>query len=199
MRTHNSKALVTWAKRSLMVFGIAFMGSAHAAVLDLTNGGTIGGNQGSQIILPEATIDLIDGDFLTVGDFVANAVCSITSSLGCVGEFSLTWNFDVNNVVFDFGFADPGDSAVVSVFNASDSFLGSVNLSLTAGTSTQALLGFSDLRKIEFDTTASTGGGYAFGNINFDRAEAAGVPSPSVLALIGLGLAGLGWRRRKTV
>lgn len=188
-----------WVACAVLVFGLTVTSHTQAGLLDLTNGGTLSGNQGSQVVLPDATIDLITGDFLIIGDFDSNAVCALTQGQGCVGSFSLTWNVDVSNVTFDYGFADPGDSAAVSLFDALDNFLGSVTLSATSGIANEDLSGFGSLRKIEFDTTASTGAGYSFGLINFDVADAAVVPSPSVLTLFSLGLAGLAWRRRRTV
>ena len=126
---------------------------ASAATLDLTANGS--GNQGSQIVLGDATVDLITGSYLHVGDFDPNTVCSYTGFSGCVGSFSITWNYDVANVNFDYGYGNTGDSAVVQAFDAFNALVGSVLLNLTSGTSNIDISGLGVFRSLVFDTIAA--------------------------------------------
>ncbi|MCC2096208.1 MAG: VPLPA-CTERM sorting domain-containing protein [Hyphomicrobiales bacterium] len=170
---------------------------ASAATLDLTANGS--GNQGSQIVLGDATVDLITGSYLHVGDFDPNTVCSYTGFSGCVGSFSITWNYDVANVNFDYGYGNTGDSAVVQAFDAFNALVGSVLLNLTSGTSNIDISGLGVFRSLVFDTTAATGAGYSFGNIEFDRVAAVPLPAGGLLLLGGLGGLAALRRRKKSV
>ncbi len=162
----------------------ATAGTASAAVLDVT----AGTNDGTTLTMPDATISAGTGTTLLVGDFVANAVCPLGSA-GCNGLMTLTFGFDVSNVAFDFGFGNPGDSATITGFDSIGNIVGTLLLSLTDGTSSVSLAAFGNLRSILFDNTASTGAGYAYGNISFDPSA---VPLPAALPLLLVGLAGLG-------
>ena len=168
--------------------------SANAAVLDFTTAT----NDGTTLTTPDATITAGAGTTLQIGDFIANAVCPL-SSFGCNGSMTLTFDFDVSNVAFDFGFGDSGDSATVTGYDSIGNVIGSLLLTLTSGTSSASLAALGVLRSIVFDNTAATGAGYAYGNISYDRAAV--VPLPAALPLLLAGLGGLGalgaHRRRK--
>lgn len=170
------------------VAAIGVAGGAGAAQLDFTSVGA--GNKGSQIVLPDATVDLISGSHLNVGDFIPNTVCAIAA--GCNGIFEITWNMIVRGVDFEYGFGNPGDSAVITGYDAGGNLVGVRNLTLTNGTSFEDLSAFGAVKRIVFDTSASTGAGYAYGNINY-----APVPLPAALPLLVAALAGLGLMRRR--
>lgn len=178
---------------SLKLIGAAALLSvsfaAHAAVIDLP-GGT---NDGTTLTTPEATVTAGPNTTLIVGDFIDNAVCPL-GALGCNGSMTLTFNFDVNGVSFDYGFGDPGDSAQLSIFDRFGALLGSLGLNLTSGTASADLSGFGTLRSIVFDNTAATGAGYAYGNINYNGVP---VPEPTTLPLLLAALGGISLFRRK--
>ncbi|ARE39059.1 hypothetical protein RGUI_0918 [Rhodovulum sp. P5] len=144
------------------------------------------------LTMAEATVTADIGTLL-VGDFVPNAVCPVTS--GCEGQMTLTWNFDVENVNFEYGFGNPGDEATVSAYDDMMNFVGSVLLTLQSGTDLEDISGLGVFRTLVFDNTASSGAGYAYGNVNYDRVGA-DVPVPASLPLLFAGVAGLGLVRR---
>ena len=165
-------------------------GTADAAVLDVTTGT----NDGTTLTMPDATITAGTGTTLLVGDFIANAVCPL-GNFGCNGSMTLTFDFDVSNVAFDFGFGNLGDSATITGFDSIGNVVGVLLLSLISGTDTASLAAFGTLRSILFDNTASTGAGYAYGNISF---ETAAVPLPAGLPLLAAGLGLMGLMGRKS-
>ncbi len=166
--------------------------SATAAQLDFTTGVLSGGD--TILTMPEATVTAAPGSTLTVGDFVPNAVCPVTS--GCEGAMTLTWNFDVRNVSFEYGFGNPGDVATLTLLDSMMNAVDTVVLTLTSGTATEDLSALGVFRSIMFDNTGSTGAGYAYGNVTFDRATGV-VPLPAALPLLLSGVAGLALLRRK--
>lgn len=166
--------------------------SASAATLDFTSG--VLGGFNTTLTMPEATITAAPGTTLAVGDFIANAVCPVTS--GCAGAMTLTWNFDVENVGFEYGFGNAGDFATVTAFDASNNTVGSVSLTLTSGTASEDLSGLGVFRSLEFDNIGATGAGYAYGNVTFDRAAV--IPLPASLPLLLGAFGGLALLRRKT-
>jgi hypothetical protein len=168
--------------------------SASAATLDFTSGVLSGSD--TVLTMPEAMVTAASGTTLSVGDFIANAVCPASTALGgCVGAMTLTWNFDVENVGFDYGFGNAGDFATVTAFDASNNSVGSVSLTLTSGTSSEDLSGLGVFRSLEFDNIGATGAGYAYGNVTFDRAAV--IPLPASLPLLLGAFGGLALMRRK--
>lgn len=164
---------------------------ASAAQLDFVGGVLSAGD--TVLTMPEATIVADAGTTLGIGDFVPNAVCPLTS--GCEGAMTLTWNFDVENVNFEYGFGNEGDVATVTAYDSAMAFVGEVVLTLTSGTALEDLSGLGVFRTLYFDNTESTGAGYAYGNVNYDRAVGA-VPVPASLPLLLAGLGGMALLRR---
>ncbi|MGS4946936.1 VPLPA-CTERM sorting domain-containing protein [Meridianimarinicoccus sp. RP-17] len=182
----------TLAAAAIAVTGAA----ADAAQLDFTAGVLSGGN--TVLTMPEAVLTAGSGATLIVGDFVANASCAIIPASGCVGVMTLTWNFDVENVSFDYGFGNDGDFATVTALDASMATVGSVFLDLESGTANEDISALGVFRSLVFDNTGAAGAGYSYGNVNFDRAIVdAPIPLPAALPLLMGGIAGLALLRRK--
>ena len=83
---------------------------------------------------------------------------------------------------------DAGDSALLSIFDSGGTLLGFYNLDSTSGVAFADLSSFGTLRSIIFDNVASTGAGYAYGDISYDPAA---VPLPAALPLLLAGLGGI--------
>ena len=168
-------------------------GGLQAATIDLV----AATNDGTTLVAPEATITAEMGSTLFVGDFTPNSVCPLGGS-GCDGAMTLTFGFDVNNLMFDYGFGNPGDSASLSFFDGLGALLALFSLNSDAGLVFADLSAVGTFRSVLFDNTASTGAGYAYGNISYD--VAAVVPLPAAGWLLFAGLGGLAaMRRRKQV
>ena len=181
--------------RSAIAAGVVALAasSANAAQLDFTAGVLSGG--GTILTMPDATVTAAAGTTLSIGDFVANAVCPLSGVGGCIGGMTLEWSYDVQNVNFEYGFGNLGDSATVTALDSMMGVVGSVLLTLDSGTTLEDLSGLGVFRSLVFDNSASTGAGYAYGNVNFDRAAV--VPLPAALPLLLGGLAGLALLGRK--
>lgn len=107
----------------------------------------------------------------------------------------ITVDFDqaVNNLSFrnwiSGNFTPEIDNINVDVFDINNVLLGSVSTS----TDLDVAIPFAGVGRLQFDDFRSTG--YVLDNIQFDSVS---VPEPAMLALFGLGLAGLGFARRKS-
>lgn len=167
--------------------------SVDAAQLDFTSGVLSGGD--TILTMAEATLTAGPGSTLIVGDFIGNAACAVMS--GCTGTMTLTWNFDVENVSFEYGFGGSGDIATITALDAAMATVGSVFLNLESGTATEDLSSLGVFRSLVFDNTGAAAAGYAYGNVNFDRAVDAPIPLPAGLPLLMGGIAGLALLRRK--
>lgn len=174
-----------------VIAGVAV--SAEAAQLDFT--GFSSGLQGTTtLVLPEATVTGEDDTTdLFVGGPFGNGLCAIVGGV-CEGDLQIAFNFDVQNVNFNYGTGNPGDFVEVSGFDADGNLIGSVFLDSTSGTAFADLSSLGVLRTLYFDDS-STGAGYGFTGISFDRAAA--VPLPATLPLMAGGLAALAALRRR--
>lgn len=170
---------------------LAFLSAAtaQAATLDLVNAT----NDGTTLVAEGATITAGFDTTLSVGDFVDNAVCPL-SFYGCNGVMTLTFDEDVKNVTFEYGYGGPGDKSLVTLFDSSGMLITFFELT-GQDVSFADLSGYGTLRTLMFDNVASTDAGYAFGNISYDLA--AQVPLPAALPLMGAALGGLALLRRR--
>jgi hypothetical protein len=176
-----------------VLVALAAAGSAEAAVVDFVSAS----NDGTTLVATDLTATAAAGTVLVVGDFIDNALCP-QGDFGCNGAFTLTFDADAINVAFQYGWGDAGDSALLSIFDALGSFMGSVALALEDDIDVVDLSGFGPLRTIVFDNTAATGAGYAYGEMTYTLVDAV-VPLPATLPMLlaGAGALVLAGRRRR--
>ncbi|MET0103953.1 MAG: PEP-CTERM sorting domain-containing protein [Sedimenticola sp.] len=168
---------------------------AQASTLDFTEVGATGIVSQTVINLSNATLTSY-GDDMYIG---APGAFGETNNLGIVcaspvgsGNCEEDLQIDFLSVVTDLMFesfgVQAGDSVTVSAY------LGASLLGSTVVT-TQTTVDFSGLGSIDrlFFADSSTAAGIGWGDFSFNTS----VPEPTTLALMGLGLAGIGWKRRK--
>jgi len=151
-------------------------GTASAVTLDFTTAT----NDGTTLVAAGATVTAGAGTTLAVGDFISNALCPLGDD-GCNGLMTLVFDANVMNVMFDYGFGDAGDSALLSIFDAMGSLIGQLGLNSESGVQSADLSSFGTLRSILFDNSAAGGRGYAYGDITYDIAP---IPLPATLPLL---------------
>lgn len=181
---------------SLLGFFVSL--NAQADTLDFTEVGSTGIVSTNVINLSNATLTTGGDDFFigAPGSFgEANnlgIVCgSPSGSSNCEEGMQIAFLSDVNNLTFASFGASSGDSVEVSAFFGA-TLLGSLTVTTNTAIDFSA---FGTINSLTF-VDNSTAAGIGFGDFNFDVAVA-GVPEASSIMLLGLGLVGLGFTRRK--
>ena len=127
---------------------------------------------------------------------VANGFC-FGDIVSCAFSGEMTFSQAVQDLMFNVdGWDRVGDAVTIMVYNGA-SLLGSI---IVGGNGLIDLSSFGAITRVFFEDSSSVieEGGYGVGysNVRFTVA-AQPVPEPGTLALLGLGLAGLGLSRRR--
>ncbi len=170
---------------------------ATAATLNFTEVGASG-------IVPLTVINLSNATLTSFGDdmFIGSPgsfgeanglgiVCaSPVGSANCEEDLQIDFNTAVSGLTFSGFGASSGDSVTVSAYLGA-ALLGSLVVT------TNAAVDFSGFGSIDrlFFADASTAAGIGWGDFSFREQRV--IPEPGMLALVGLGLAGLGASRRR--
>jgi len=196
---HGFKMENKMKKRNLLL--ASFLGffislNAQADTLDFTEVGSTGIVATTVINLSNATITTGGDDFFigAPGSFgEANnlgIVCgSPSGNSSCEEGMQIAFLSDVSNLTFASFGASSGDNVEVSAFFGA-TLLGSLTVTTNTAIDFSA---FGTISSLSFADN-STAAGIGFGDFDFNVAS---VPEASSIMLLGLGLAGLGFTRRK--
>ncbi|MFN0102024.1 MAG: PEP-CTERM sorting domain-containing protein [Bryobacteraceae bacterium] len=156
------------------------------------------GNTGLSVLDVGAATVTISGGTVFVyrpGDFGAfttsGGLCALSGG-SCQTDWRLDFDFGVTNLMFESAFFNPVDFVSVEYFDGATS-LGSIPV---AANGTFDLSSVPRITSLVFNDS-STGAGFGFGDFSFDRAGSA-IPEPATLLLLGMGLAAIAYRRRRT-
>jgi hypothetical protein len=179
-------------KKIICLIACMFACSASATVIDLTT--LAHGNSGTpSLTLPEATITNISGGNLFIGKIgLTQSVCAVDpQGLTCEQDLKIDFNYLVNDLSFHVGGRGPRDFVTAYIYDISNTLISSLDI-LSDGIFDFA--GASNISTVIFDDQSTGSNGVSYSSISFN---AASVPEPSSIALLGLGIAGLGLSRKR--
>ena len=158
------------------------------------SGTGITGSPTSPLALQAAGSILVD--FWDPG--VSTASNSLLSQPGNAAPLSILLSSNADSFGWTMGSSDAGSSIVADFFDASGALVGSQTVFMGVGYNNYLLSGLSVFRGLTFRNN-NDGAGVRFQNMFYNSVSSSSVPEPGTVALLGLGLAGLGMSRRRKV
>ena len=171
-----------------LIFAMLISSQAFADVIDFTVFAQ--GDTGSTtLVVPEATFTSFGGNFYIGAAGVASEICALGG--GCATDFDAVFTSLIENLTLVTSGFQGGDTVEIFAYDASAVLLGSV---VQASNGLVDLTAFSGISRLFFDDS-STAAGFGYDAFTFD--VVASVPEPGTLALLGIGLFGMGLARRR--
>ena len=172
----------------IVMFGVTFSAGASADVIDFSVFG-FGDTGLTTLVTPQATFNSFGGNFFVGAAGVDDEICALTSG-NCQTDFEAIFNGVANNLSIVLSGWNSGDFTDISAYGLGGVLLGTITGSADGLID---LSGFANIARLAIDDR-STGAGFGYGEWTLDLSA---VPEPGTLALLGIGLLGMGMARRR--
>lgn len=176
-----------------LLLAMLISSNAFAVVIDFTvfPQGITGS---TTLVTPEATFNSFSGNFFIGAAEIASEICAIGGGGGgCATDFEAIFTSIIDNLTLVTSGFQAGDYVEIFAFDSSATLLGSV---IQASNGLVDLTAFSGISRLFFDDS-STAGGFGYDAFTFDFVVS--VPEPGTLVLLGIGLFGMGFARRRNI
>ncbi len=207
-------------KKIVCLFVCLFAGASNAALIDFDNHSSTSSLTGA---VPESSV--VTDDYINEGVVFGksgvsagvavinnsntfstpNGACGLDVNGNipsiCTGDIYFNFVSGASNAVTDFVSFVVGDSGgdldgwIVNVFDIADNLLESRAFTSTSNISQTFM--HSGMHSFHIDWTDIAPGGYLFDNLSFNDPVASSIPEPLSIMILGFGLVGIGFSRKK--
>lgn len=179
-------------KKFVLLFIFLCAGSVNATIIDFTVFPS-GETTSTTLVTPEATFNSFGRSFFVGAAGFRSEICAV-SNQGCGTDFEAIFIAEIENLTLVTTGFHSGDTVEISAFDISNTLLGSV---VQAANGLVDLTAFTGVNRILFDDSSGRGFGFAYDAITFDFVSNNNIPEPATIALLALGLASIGFSRKK--